>query len=77
MVVNGNGLPQDRAAKEGAQERIQWLHPRDDNRLANGKAPDICASSLLRRVECNRPRPDRVIPGELRRVLSNNMTFVV
>ena len=34
MGVNRNGLPGDRAAEEGAQERIQWLHPRDDNRLA-------------------------------------------
>lgn len=49
MIMDGNGLPQDRAAKEGAQEWIQWLHPRDDDRLANDEAPNICADSLSRR----------------------------
>lgn len=63
MVVDGNGLPQDRAAKEAAQEWIQWLHPRDDDRLANDKAPNICAGNLFCRVQSNHSRPDRVVLG--------------
>jgi hypothetical protein len=50
MAVNGNGLPWDRTPEEGAQERVQWLHPRDGNRLRKRKAPNICANSRLRRV---------------------------
>ncbi len=46
MVMNRYGLPRDRAAEEGAQERIQWLHPRDDNRLSKETAPLICAKNL-------------------------------
>ncbi len=46
MVVNRYGLPWDRAAEEGAQERIQWLHPRDVNRRGERTAPLICAKDL-------------------------------
>lgn len=49
MVVNRDGLPWDRAAEEGAQERIQWLHPRDDNHRGEETAPLICAKDLSSR----------------------------
>ena len=46
MIMNRDGLPWDRAAEEGVQERIQWLHPRDDNRRGEETASLICAKCL-------------------------------
>ena len=47
MVVDRNGLPQDRAAEEGAQERIQWLHPRDGDHQSNDESRLICTEASL------------------------------
>jgi hypothetical protein len=47
MVVDRDGLPWDRASEEGAKERVQRLHPRDDNRLEND---DRCSSVLKYRT---------------------------
>jgi hypothetical protein len=46
MVMDGNGLPWDRAAEEGAQERVQWLHPGEDDRRGQDEAPLIGARSV-------------------------------
>jgi hypothetical protein len=51
MTVDGNGLPWDRAAKQGSQERVQWLHPRDNDRGGGGKAPLICAENLKEKLD--------------------------
>jgi hypothetical protein len=47
MVVDRNGLPWDRATEEGAQEWVQWLHPRDEDRPRKDNAPNICANIVF------------------------------
>jgi hypothetical protein len=53
MVVDRNGLPWDRAAEEGAQEWIQWLHPGEESRRRQDEAPLIGAR--VYRVEMTQP----------------------
>lgn len=46
MVMYRNGLPGDRAAEEGAQKWVEWLHPRDEDRPNINQVSLIGAKSL-------------------------------
>lgn len=86
MTVNGSGLPRDRAAKQGAQKRVQWLHPRDNGRGGSGKAPLICAENLKENLDLDpaHRHQARTLPSALSRqktgrpwggILSNSLRY--